>query len=83
MVIELVSKTSPGLQFTKSAATLEARLSPRQVTRFDSVSANGILQAVAVTRPCSNMSSVEYFYTNAIGATTVHRCVVFGWKNHG
>ena len=76
MVIELVSKKSPGLEFAKSAASLEARLSPRQVSRFASASANGILQAVAVTRPCSNMTAIDEFYTNAIGAKTVHRFVV-------
>ena len=51
---------------------MEPRLSPRQVARFTSAEAGGILQAVAVTRSCSNISAIEYFYTQAIAAHTVH-----------
>ena len=89
MVIELVSQTSPGASYLEANdLTLESRIAPRQETRFADVKADGILEAVAVTRAAYNMSKVEYFYTNAIGAELIHsvdeagmsrRC--YGWTN--
>ena len=69
MVLELVSQTPP---HSTVSASLEPRLSPRQVSRFAATSSGGVLQAVAVTRACSNISAIEYFYTTAIKARLVH-----------
>ena len=73
MVIELVGKVSPGARYENTLPSLEPRVSPRNVALFASQNTNGVLAAVAVTRACSNISIVEYFYTNAIGAKTVHK----------
>ena len=73
MIIELVGKVSPGAQFENTMGSLEPRVSPRNVALFASQKANGVLSAVAVTRACSNISLIEYFYTEAVGATTVHK----------
>ena len=70
MIIELVSTTSPGSGYLNLDG-LESRISPRQETRFASTEADGILQAVAVTRAASNMSSIDYFYTS-IETETAH-----------
>lgn len=78
MILELVSTTSPCLQGTGICKTsgglvqLEPRLSPKQVARFNSASAGGILTNVAVTRAVSNMTAIELFYTNAVQAKTTH-----------
>lgn len=72
MVIELVGASSPGAEYESAMATLEARMSPRQIKRFGSKKAGGILEAVSVNRACSNISVIEQFYTNAIKAKTVH-----------
>jgi len=73
MILELVGKVSPGAQYATNSVTLEPRVSPRNVARFASQKSDGVLEAVAVTRACSNISSVEYFYTEAIGAKVVHK----------
>ena len=78
MVLELVSMTAPDaaslLLATAGPVALEARLSPRQVTRFASAGkAGGVLQAVAVTRACSNMTTVDAFYQDAVQATVEHK----------
>lgn len=86
MIIELVSKTSPGAEYEQATASLEARISPRQVSRLSEGKVDGVLSAVAVTRAVSNISRIESFYTTAIGIKAVHtvdadgvsrRC--YGW----
>merc|ERR1712072_428583 len=73
MILELVGKVSPGAQYESAMSSLEPRVSPRNVALFASQKTNGVLSAVAVTRACSNISIIEYFYTEAVGATTVHK----------
>merc|ERR1711939_1251772 len=73
MIIELVGKVSPGEQYENTLGSLEPRVSPRNVALFGSQKADGVLQAVAVTRACSNMTIIEYFYTEAVGAKIVHK----------
>lgn len=72
MIFELVGKVSPGTKY-ETSASLEPRVSPRNVARFASQKTSGVLEAVSVTRACSNISIIEYFYTEAIGATTIHK----------
>ena len=89
MIVELVGKGSPAIANHADLVEMEARMSPRQVTRFASATGvAGILEAVSVNRAVSNMTSIEDFYTTIVKLEAVHtvdetgisrRC--YGWTD--
>ena len=87
MVLELVGTESP-LAAARAAnataaevaaadaalVTLEARVSPRNVAKFDEYEADdlGLLYAVSVSRAVSDITAIERFYETELNFTVVH-----------
>jgi len=78
MIIELVGNEAPGTNAI--AATLEPRVSPRNVALYKDTSADAVhmLYATSVSRATTNMTAVHKFYTDVLQATLVDSADVSG-----